>query len=173
MGATVADYEVLGQAGDPILLLAQLSESEATDLAFATRLRAPEAALVTVLRGTKMRTESQLFDEFAAALQFPYYFGENWNAFSECLADLSWLPATGHVLVITAPTDLLGQAPEDALSVLVRTLERVGAEWRRPNPPLRPRGDVPFHVLFQVTEVAQEPVAARLRAAGAVLGVLS
>jgi hypothetical protein len=48
--------------------------------------------VVRTLRGVKMQTVQQLFDEFAAALQFPWYFGENWAAFDECLTDLAWLP---------------------------------------------------------------------------------
>jgi hypothetical protein len=47
---------------------------------------------VRIVRGRKMRGYQGLFDEFSAALQFPWYFGENGNAFDECLADLSWLP---------------------------------------------------------------------------------
>ena len=38
-----------------------------------------------ILRGWKMRTVTKMFDEFGAAMQFPYYFGENWPAFDECL----------------------------------------------------------------------------------------
>lgn len=52
-----------------------------------------EAALtIRAVRGRKMRTVHGLFDEMAAALQFPYYFEENWAAFDECLADMDWLP---------------------------------------------------------------------------------
>jgi len=40
-----------------------------------------------------MVTEDGLYDEFAAALQSPHYFGGNGDALSECLADLSWLSA--------------------------------------------------------------------------------
>ncbi|NGY75562.1 hypothetical protein F6Y02_01625 [Bacillus megaterium] len=40
-------------------------------------------------------------DEWAAALQFPDYFGENWAAFDECLNDLDWLPADRYILFIT------------------------------------------------------------------------
>jgi hypothetical protein len=44
------------------------------------------------IRGKKMASYSDMFDEISAALQFPWYFGGNSAAFDECLADLSWLP---------------------------------------------------------------------------------
>ena len=53
---------------------------------------------VKLLRGDKMRSWQALFDEISAALQFPYYFGENLNAFDECVADIEWLNARGYFL---------------------------------------------------------------------------
>ena len=62
------------------------------------RLRAGRKLQLTVrtVRGRKIRTVGRLFDEMAAALQFPYYFGENWPAFDECLADIDWLADGGR-----------------------------------------------------------------------------
>ena len=40
---------------------------------------------IRVVRGNKMRRLDDLYNEFAAAFQFPDYFGENWAAFDECL----------------------------------------------------------------------------------------
>jgi hypothetical protein len=40
-----------------------------------------------------------LFDRCAAALAFPQWFGRNWDALTDCLGDLSWLPGRGHVLL--------------------------------------------------------------------------
>lgn len=51
---------------------------------------------VLTVRGRKMRTLETLYDEMAAALQFPQYFGENWPAFNECLSEMDWLSPRGR-----------------------------------------------------------------------------
>lgn len=33
----------------------------------------------------------QLLNEIAISLQFPKYFGQNWNALSDCLRDFHWI----------------------------------------------------------------------------------
>jgi hypothetical protein len=35
----------------------------------------------------KLSTPASVFDEFAAALDFPKYFGRNWDALDECFSD--------------------------------------------------------------------------------------
>ena len=37
-------------------------------------------------------TKNDLFHEYDMQLRFPEYFGANWDAFDECMSDLSWLP---------------------------------------------------------------------------------
>lgn len=44
--------------------------------------------------------KASLLQVFAKALSFPDWFGDNWDAFADCLADLDWLESSGHVLVI-------------------------------------------------------------------------
>lgn len=105
------------------------------------------------VRGKKMRSLRALFDEFAAALQFPYYFGENPNAFNECVRDLSWLrPRSGYVLVITDPEEVLVDSDrKDDLDWLVRTLVRAQGEWAAAveKGEWWDRPPVPFHVVLQ------------------------
>lgn len=115
-------------------------------------LRWAESGLVVrVVRGRKMRTLHGLFDEFAAALQFPWYFGENTDAFDECIADLGWLPPQeGYVIVITDPGEVLVEADVGALSWLVNSLTRACEEWARPveDGEWWDRPAVPFHVVL-------------------------
>ncbi|MDQ0276592.1 hypothetical protein QO003_000895 [Arthrobacter silviterrae] len=103
-----------------------------------------------VLRGRKMHTISDLFDEFAAVLQFSYYFGHNWNAFDECLSEMQYFPfGHGIVLLISRADEILSQEPEslsiffqilkDASDTYARPIER-GEWWDRPA--------IPFHVVF-------------------------
>ena len=66
----------------------------------AARVRSPSDS-GTVCAGQQNEIASGLFDEIAAACQFPYYFGENWPAFAECLGDMSWLNSSRFVLIIT------------------------------------------------------------------------
>jgi Barstar (barnase inhibitor). len=110
-----------------------------------------EAGLtVRVVRGRKMRNLPGLFDEFSAALQFPLYFGENEDAFDECIADLENLPAgEGYVVTITEPDQVL---VEDAASLgwLVLSLSDAAEEWSRPVElgEWWDRAAVPFHVVL-------------------------
>jgi len=50
----------------------------------------------------KAHGKSGLFDAFAKALKFPEHFGKNWDAFNDCLSDLTWLDGRGWVLILTS-----------------------------------------------------------------------
>lgn len=41
-----------------------------------------------------------LLQAFAQTCHFPDYFGYNWDALADCLADLRWIDARGFVLLI-------------------------------------------------------------------------
>lgn len=87
------------------------------DAAEFSRVRygAPAGYRVREVRGSRMRTVPALFDEFAAALQFPYYFRPNKDAFDECLFDLDDLlgDATGYVVAVRDAGQLLADAPQE------------------------------------------------------------
>jgi hypothetical protein len=54
---------------------------------------------VHLLDGRAIAGRLDLFDHCARELAFPAWFGRSWDAFSGCLADLSWLAGAGHVLL--------------------------------------------------------------------------
>jgi hypothetical protein len=53
-----------------------------------------------------------MLQRIANALGFPSWFGGNWDALFDCLADLSWRPAAGHVLLLEHADRLRQEAPE-------------------------------------------------------------
>ncbi|QQQ78161.1 barstar family protein [Saccharothrix sp. 6-C] len=73
-------------------------------------------AAVRRIRGTRCRTATALFDEMAAALQFPAHFGGNWNALRDVLSDLSWVPAEAYLLVVEDADDLLADEADEVLA---------------------------------------------------------
>jgi len=48
----------------------------------------------------RARNKKAFLDRIAKALQFPDWFGYNWDSLNDCLTDLDWLPTkTGYVLI--------------------------------------------------------------------------
>jgi hypothetical protein len=58
-----------------------------------------EAAIVVRIPAG-IRSKQKLLSVLADKLQFPGYFGWNWDAFEELLQDLSWLPEGRPVLIV-------------------------------------------------------------------------
>jgi RNAse (barnase) inhibitor barstar len=56
-------------------------------------------------------SKKTLFATVADQLFFPDYFGGNWDAFDECLRDLSWLPL-GEVALNHADVPLVNDVPD-------------------------------------------------------------
>ena len=97
----------------------------------ALRYRLPELGyVVREVRGAKMPTVEAVFDEFAAAFQFPDYFGENKDAFDECMRDLDEFvgAARGYVVVVRDAAKLLRSEP-DELSWFADAIAFYAAEW--------------------------------------------
>lgn len=106
------------------------------------RYRAPEGFRVRELRGSRMRTVPALYDEFAAALQFPYYFRPNKDSFDECLLDIDDTlgAAKGYVLAIRDADQLLAETPEER-EWFASVVEECADFW--------PSRDVVFRVITQ------------------------
>jgi Barstar (barnase inhibitor) len=66
---------------------------------------------------------ASVFDAMARALDFPEWFGANWDALEDCLSDLSWRAGEGHVLI------LRGYPAGDELGVLTDVLRATAEYW--------------------------------------------
>lgn len=120
------------------------------DGASATALvNTPPGFALRVIQGKKCRQSSDLFTEFARALDFPDYFGHNWDAVEECLADFEWLLAKGYILLITDAHAVLPD-DEDEYETLLEVLSDAGEAWSKGQTADGRRA--PFHGVFAVAE---------------------
>jgi len=135
------------------------SDAAATAL-WAFRESASAAGVfVGALRAWKARRREGLFEEAGALLQFPRYFGENWNAFADCLRDLDWLRTRGFLLVVFDADELLADGDADELELFLKIAVDCGQAWARGDPFQGPR---PFHLLLQSTPGHASALSARL-----------
>ena len=90
-------------------------------------------AIDEAVRGTRLNvgrvdlaganTKDLMLERIAKALAFPDWFGGNWDALEDCLIDLSWCEAEGHVLIFSGPR------PSDDLGVLIDVLASSAEYW--------------------------------------------
>ena len=72
--------------------------------------------------------KATLLLRIAVALEFPTSSGRNWDALSDSLRDLQWMPADGYVLLFEGAGDMHHVAEED-FDTLVSVLDEANTEW--------------------------------------------
>jgi hypothetical protein len=152
------DWKLLLDPKGPFVSFTSCNEGALDD--FVTSAPEFTAAVVRIVRGKRCTSRERLFQEWAAALQFPSYFGENWDAFEECLSDLEWLPAGGFVLFITRADQVLELAPDEDLNTLADILVSAAKTWRSSHP------IAPFHLVFHAEPQDETKARQRLAVAG-------
>jgi RNAse (barnase) inhibitor barstar len=118
---------------------------------FEDHIKPLSAFVVKEFHGRKCHTKAGLLGEFARVLDFPSYFGKNWDAFEECVTDLQWLPTPGYLFVITEADQVLPDHDEE-YETFITILEESGKVWGSEQD-VRP--EIPFHVLLAVAERQQ------------------
>jgi RNAse (barnase) inhibitor barstar len=91
---------------------------------------------------SKVRDRTTLFECLATTLKFPDWFGHNWDALADCLSDLSWLPAKGHVILLEHCDSFRDSHAEDFASAL-QVFADAAEVWRNDN--------VPFWILVDTS----------------------
>lgn len=115
-----------------------------------------------VVDGDNVDSEAALMGAFATSMNFPLYFGANWNALLDLTRDLSWTKAEGHVLII-ANANALPSLPHELFSTLVDVLEATTRDWRDERGEYGERpGPVPFHTIFSGSDGLRESLRSAL-----------
>ncbi len=163
----IHDKQRLFAMGSPCFFGVVGSDSDVTDFSWSVAGDAVNAVVRTV-RGKKMRSEQGVFDEIAAALQFPYCFGENWDALDECINDLSWLPGDAYVFFLLDAVKLLDSENLDQIKIFFRIFNNACKEWSCPIALGEPwdRPGKPFHIVLQTSLADAACLKNRISAAG-------
>jgi RNAse (barnase) inhibitor barstar len=113
------EQELLFNPDGPALSLLVATPSDVANLLMVWTPAHPEWDVLRV-RGTKSSDEARFFDELAAALQFPYYFGENWDAVWDCITDLNWLRGLNYLVIFDSAEYLLSESDRGFQGVVQR-----------------------------------------------------
>lgn len=143
--------DILYNIVEPGFIFTEMNKGKFDDLLNEYRFDKARDNVVILLRGANMRSLEGLFQEFAAAFQFPSYFGENWNALDECIHDLDWLSGDNYIIGINDIQDLLINEEKGELDVLFKILKGGSSEWGMPKDIGQAWGrqGKPFHWLLQ------------------------
>lgn len=82
----------------------------------------------------KAGDKEHLLKAIAKSLKFPEWFGHNFDALADCLADMAWQPADGYVVVLEHCDGIHGKAEDDFVSVL-NIFEQTATDWREQGVP--------------------------------------
>ena len=82
-----------------------------------------EAARESGVDLARIDARDDVLESVAKALDFPAWFGRNWDALEDCLGDLSWRQGIAHVLLFE------GYPRGDDLGVLLDVLRATAEYW--------------------------------------------
>ncbi len=82
----------------------------------------------------KAGNKDEMLDAIARGLKFPKWFGHNFDALADCLADMAWKPADGYLVMLEHCDGIHGKAEADFV-VALQTFQQAAGEWREENVP--------------------------------------
>jgi RNAse (barnase) inhibitor barstar len=156
MMAMESDWQTLLSLSPPWAHLASCTE-RTFDKFFIILSHTDIESVTRVLRGTHSQTSADFFREAEVRLQFPNYFGHNWDAFNDCINDLEWLP-TEHYVFGISQSDLLLAKDETWLATFACILSDAADAWSIDDPD-RDWTKTWVTATDGTTEWAQRPVA--------------
>ena len=80
------------------------------------------------------RNKEDMLDAVARGLRFPQWFGHNWDALTDSLLDMGWLPAVGYVVILDHCDGIHGRAEADFVA-LMQVFQEAADTWREDGVP--------------------------------------
>lgn len=106
------------------------------------------------LDAAEVRGKQDFLKAAARILEFPKYFGSNWDAFEDCLTDLSWHQADGYVLLLQNLRAFADQNPAE-FEMTRSIFHDASAYWKGQG--------IRFFVIMEGLERLKAPVSARAK----------
>lgn len=124
--------ELRSVLADPALSGVYVVEASGSGDFLAAAMALDFAAVAIDLTGCTDRQEA--LARIAKALRFPDWFGGNWDALADCLADMSWWPAAGYLLLLEHAAQWRDAEPEEVDTAL-EVLEEAAQGWAAQHKP--------------------------------------
>ncbi len=94
--------------------------------------------------GRQVRDKASFLNTIAGAMNFPAYFGRNWDAFEESVRDLEWAAAPGYVVLLDAPAQFAQAEPRE-WAMTLDIFRNAVAHWQKEG--------IPMYVLVRGTGI--------------------
>ena len=78
---------------------------------------------------SKVTSKEDFLSTISKALNFPSYFGMNWDAFEECLTDFEWCVANGYVIVLRGIETFPQSVPKE-LKIAINIFKSAAKYWK-------------------------------------------
>jgi RNAse (barnase) inhibitor barstar len=78
--------------------------------------------------GNRVVNKQTFLEQSAKSMNFPSYFGRNWDAFWDSIRDLSWCKASGYVLLYDHVRHFATMQPHEWQTAL-ELLSEAAADW--------------------------------------------
>ncbi|MCP4074531.1 MAG: barstar family protein [Hyphomicrobiales bacterium] len=140
---------LLGTTNSPYLL----SQRGNSAKIYVEKTLSKLAKNIYVLDGNYMRNWNEFSKYISGSLNFPEYYGQNWDAYGDLMCDLSWLKLTDLVIVISNANKLFYDSEIDR-NIFQETVNDFGDYWSSPATSGGWESDVPmpFHVILFSTK---------------------
>lgn len=120
-------------AGDPPRGIYWLkSHANVADLG---RLARAKAMAFFHLEGKNIEKKEQFLNHAAVAMKFPSHFGDNWDAFYDCITDLDWVESEGYVIYFDH-TDAFVAHHESQLETVIELFQDAVDFWKGEGRPM-------------------------------------